>query len=416
MAMTKGPHLSDLIAPPFWPVYWDIQDGLHTYYNCYGGRGSTKSSFVSLEIVLGIMTDRDANALCMRKVASTLATSVFAQVQWAIDALEVNHLWKTTSNPMKATYLPTGQVILFRGLDKAKKLKSIKVPRGYIRYLWLEELDEYDGEEEMRSVQQSVLRGGPIFTVFRTFNPPISKSNWANEFVSTEHVNTLNHKSCYLQVNPEWLGEQFIADAEDLKRCNERAYQHEYLGEPIGTGGEVFTNLEIRTITDEEISHFDRISMGIDWGWNPDPFCWMKMNYDPAQKRLYLIDEYRVNMSPNEETWNYLKNVKGVTENDLIIADSAEQKSIGDYRAYGSLCRPAKKGPDSRRYSYKWLQSLNAIVIDPDRCPGAYKEFLNAEYQRTADDKLTGRYPEEDDHSIDAVRYAMEKIWRRKGN
>lgn len=411
----SGVRLSEVIAPAFYPVYWDVKEGKHTYYDLYGGRGSTKSSFISVEMVLGIMDDPAANGVVFRKVASTISTSVFEQILWAIDALGVSEHWKTTVNPHKAVYIPTGQVILFRGLDKAKKLKSIKVSKGYIKYCWFEELDEFAGEEEIRSVQQSVLRGGPKYVVFKSFNPPISISNWANKYVLKPHRGAYRHKSCYLDVPRDWLGEQFFDDAEDLKQTNYRAYQHEYLGDAVGTGGEVFDNLEIRAITDEEKSHFDNIYMGIDWGWYPDPFHWGKMHYDSTRKTLYIYDEMRCNKTSNAQTWNLLVMQHGVTGQDLITADSAEPKSIGDYRDYGSLCRPAIKGPDSVRYGMKWLQSLKKIVIDPYRCPYTSQEFTEYEYDRTDDDEIISSYPDANNHSIDCVRYAMERVYKRKG-
>lgn len=407
--------LSDIIAPSFYPVHWDIVDGKHTYYDLFGGRGSTKSTFIGVEIPLGIMQDPLANGIVFRKVASTIGTSVFEQVLWGIDALGVNDLWKATTSPYKLTYRPTGQVILFRGLDKAKKLKSIKVAHGYLKYLWFEELDEFAGEEEIRSVQQSVMRGGSKFVVFKSFNPPISRQNWVNQYVLTPRRAALRHKSCYTEVPPEWLGEQFFDDAEALRETNLRAYTHEYLGIPVGTGGEVFDNLEIREISDAEKSIFDNIYMGIDWGWYPDPFHWSKMHYDSTRKTLYIYDEYRANKQSNAETWNNLVMQKGVTGTDLITADSAEPKSIGDYRDYGSLCRPAVKGPDSVRYGIKWLQSLAKIVIDPFRCPETAREFQNYEYERTDAGDIISGYPDKDNHSIDSVRYAMERVWRRKG-
>jgi len=415
MADSETAKLSDIIAPQFYPVYWDIQNGGHTYYDLYGGRGSTKSSFIGTMLPLGIMQDPLANGVVFRKVASTIGTSVFEQVLWGIEALGVSDLWKATTSPYKLTYRPTGQVILFRGLDKAKKLKSIKVSRGYLKYLWFEELDEFAGEEEIRSVQQSVMRGGSQFVVFKSFNPPISRQNWANQYVLTPRRKALRHRSCYTEVPPAWLGEQFFDDAEALKETNLRAYMHEYLGIPVGTGGEVFDNLDIRQISDEEKSHFDNIYMGIDWGWYPDPFHWSKMHYDSARKTLYIYDEYRANKQGNAETWNNLVMQKGVTGTDLITADSAEPKSVGDYRDYGSLCRPAVKGPDSVRYGIKWLQSLKKIVIDPVRCPETAKEFQNYEYERTDDGDIMSGYPDKDNHSIDSVRYAMERVWRRKG-
>ncbi|MDD3337797.1 MAG: PBSX family phage terminase large subunit [Lachnospiraceae bacterium] len=410
-----GTRLTELIAPAFYPVYWDVRDGLHTYYDLFGGRGSTKSSFISVELVTGVMEDPLANAVVFRKVANTIGTSVYEQVLWAINELGVQDLWKGCTNPYRFTYKPTGQVILFRGLDKAKKMKSIKVSKGYLKYLWFEELDEFAGEEEIRSVQQSVMRGGPKFVVFKSFNPPISKSNWANEYVLKPKRRSLRHKSCYLDVPREWLGEQFFDDAEDLKETNPRAYEHEYIGNAVGTGGEVFDNLEIRIITAAERSRFDNIYMGIDWGWYPDPFHWGKMHYDAARRTLYIFDEFRTNKMSNYDTWNSLRLLKGVTGMDLITADSAEEKSIGDYRDYGSLCRPAIKGPGSVKYGMKWLQSLRKIVIDPISCPHTAKEFNNYEYERTPDDEIMSSYPDKDNHSIDMTRYAMERVYKRKG-
>ena len=413
--MIEGVKLSNIIAPSFYNLHWDIQAGNHTYYDLFGGRGSTKSTFIGVEIPLGIMQDPLANAVVFRKVASTIGTSVFEQVLWGIEALGVSDLWKPTTSPYKLRYKPTGQVILFRGLDKAKKLKSIKVSKGYLKYLWFEELDEFGGEEEIRSVQQSVMRGGSKFVVFKSFNPPISRSNWANEYVLKPRANAVRHMSCYKDVPAEWLGQQFFDDANELLLTNQRAYAHEYLGIPVGTGGEVFDNLCIRTITDQEISIFDNIFMGIDWGWFPDPYHWGKMHYDSTRKILYIYDEMRCYKTSNSETWNRLVMQKGVTGTDLITADSAEPKSVGDYRDYGSLCRGAIKGPDSIRYGIKWLQSLNQIVIDPVRCPETAREFQNYEYERTDDGEIVSGYPDHDNHSIDCIRYAMERVWKRKG-
>lgn len=408
-------RLTDLIGPAFYSVHWDIVNGRHTYYDLYGGRGSLKSSFISLEIPLGMTQDPQANAVIYRKVGNTVGDSVYEQVLWAIEALGMKDLWHCTRNPYRMIYKPTGQVILFRGLDKAKKMKSIKVSKGYLKYLWFEELDEFSGEEEIRSVQQSVMRGGSKFVVFKSFNPPISRSNWANQYVLKPRKDALRHSSCYTQAPPEWLGQQFIDDAEMLKAVNPRAYEHEYLGIPTGTGGEVFENLEIREITDDEISHFDNIFMGIDWGWYPDPFHWGKMHYDSTRRALYIYDEFRANKMSNAETWNSLVMLKGVTGSDLITADSAEPKSVGDYREYGALCREAIKGPDSVRYGMKWLQSLNKIVIDPVRCPETEHEFSHYEYERTENGEVISGYPDANNHSIDMTRYAMERVWRRKG-
>lgn len=407
--------LSDVIAPAFYPVHYDIIDGLHENYDLYGGRGSTKSSFISAEIIMGIMEDPMANAVVFRRRANTLETSVVEQMDWAIEALGVSELWHKTTRPYKLTYKPTGQQVIFRGLDDPQKVKSIKIAKGYFKYLWMEELDEFRGIEDIRSVEQSVLRGGPKYVVFKSFNPPITNSNWANTYVQTPKSGALRHKSCYLDVPEEWLGQKFLDDAEDLKNVNPRAYEHEYLGIPVGTGGEVFDNIEFRAIPDDELKRFDHIYMGIDWGWYPDPFQWIKVHYDSNRRVLYVVDEFRANKMSNQETWECLVKYHGVTNQDLITADSAEPKSIGDYRSYGSLCRGAVKGPDSVRYGMKWLQSLNSIVIDPSRTPYAAKEFREYEYEKNKDGEVLSGYPDINNHCIDAIRYSCERIFRRKG-
>ena len=279
--MNENPiNLDEIIAPAFYNVFWDILDGKHTYYDLYGGRGSTKSSFVGVMIPFLMMQDAEngimSNAVIFRKVGNTLRESVYEQIAWGIDALGVNELWDTSVSPMQYTYKPTGQKIIFRGLDKAKKTKSIKASKGYFKYLWFEELDEFSGIEEIRTVQQSVLRGGSKFVVFKTFNPPISRSNWANVYVEEPRDDSYRHKSDYRSVPVEWLGQQFIDDAEHLRKTNQRAYDHEYLGLPVGLGTNIFELLEIRTITDEEIQKYQSIYQGQDWGWYPDPKAFLR--------------------------------------------------------------------------------------------------------------------------------------------
>lgn len=357
----------------------------------------------------------DMHALVLRKYSNTLKDSVFNQIIWAIDILGLSSQFRATLSPMQITYKQTGQTMFFRGLDDPLKVKSIKPTFGYIGILWFEELDQFSGAEEIRSVEQSAKRGGSTFYVFKSFNPPISASNWANRYALENKDGKVVIKSDYRTVPLEWLGEEFISDAEYLQQRNPRAYEHEYLGVPTGTGGNVFENVDAREITEEERKQFDRIYMGVDWGWYPDPFVWVKMHYDANRRTLYIFDEYRCNKQSNKQTADTLINDKGVTAADLITADSAEPKSVGDYRSFGLYCRDAEKGPGSVDYSMKWLQSLNEIVIDSKSCPGTAKEFLQYEYERSKDGEIISGYPDRDNHSIDAVRYAMSPVWRKRG-
>jgi len=416
MTSQETVKLTDLIAPSFYSLHWDVADGLHTYYKLDGGRGSTKSTFVSIEIILGMMNDanlsKHTNAVVFRRYKDNLRGSVYEQLLWAIDKLGVSHVWKETLSPLRLTYLPTGQVILFKGADKVLKTKSIKVSKGYIKYLWFEELDEFEGAEKIRSIQQSVLRGGEKFTVFYSYNPPKSQRSWVNDPVQWNKTDTISHHSDYRSVPRAWLGEQFIADAEHLKATKPDAYNHEYLGEITGTGAEVFTNLTNRCITENEIKAFDRIRRGLDWGYASDPFHYAVCHYDKTRKRLYIFFEiHQVHLSNRKAA----KLVKAENKaNKEVIADSAEPKSIDEVRGYGLRIRGARKGPDSVDFGVKWLsEELEEIIIDAERCPNTWREFYGYELDRDANGNLKADYPDKDNHSIDAVRYAMEDDMKR---
>ena len=431
-------NMKDVLIPMFKSVLQDILQHKHTHYTFKGGRGSTKSSFISIMIVLLMIAYKDIHVVVFRKVGNTIKNSVFSQVIWAIDKLGLTSLFKipkSISSPI--VFLPTGQQILFMGLDDPNKVKSVKLPFGYIGVTWFEELDQFSGEAEIRKVLQSTMRGGQLFWDFRSFNPPISNLNWANQYAldALSRTNTLVSSNTYLDVPVEWLGQAFIDEALDLKETNPRAYEHEYLGIPVGTGGNVFENVKPMYMTDEFISHFDHIYNGLDWGWYPDPLAFTKCHLDIARRTLYIFGEYRANRTSNQAAFDYLyKNSKlylGTDEelakiglkqrpllmaDEILTADSAEPKSVSDFKAYGGYgARPAEKGPDSVNYSMKWLQSLSAIYIDPIRCPGTLKEFADYEYERDKDDEVISGYPDMNNHNIDACRYATERVWKRKG-
>lgn len=405
---------STMVAPVFAPVVFDIQEHGHTEYVLPGGRGSTKSSFISLDVIDLIEKNDQMHAVVMRQVGDTLRGSVYQQILWAIDALDLTEEYHATVSPLEITKKRTGQKIYFRGADDPGKIKSIKVPFGYIGILWLEELDQFTGPESVRKIEQSVIRGGDVAYIFKSFNPPKTASNWANKYIKIPKATRMIVESTYLDVPPKWLGKPFLDEAEFLKQTNPEAYENEYLGVANGSGGSVFSNVVIREITDEEVEQFDHIYNGIDWGWYPDPYHFIRCHYDAARLRLFIFQEYRCNKQSNRQTADKLIEM-GITGNDLLTCDSAEEKSIGDYKAYGLLARGAIKGPGSVDYSMKWLQSLREIVIDNVRCPHTATEFLEYEYERDKEGNVISGYPDANNHAIDAVRYAMNPIWKKKG-
>ncbi len=405
--MTK---LKEIIAPSFYAVHRDIAAGKHTHYWLKGGRGSTKSSFVSVEIPLGIMRNPDANAVVIRKVGLYLKDSVYEQLMWAIERLGVSHLWQAKLSPLELVYLPTGQRIIFRGADKPKKLKSTKVRKGYIRYVWYEEADEFAGEEEIRTINQSLLRGGREFTVFYTYNPPKSQRNWINSAVAEPAEDKLVHHSDYRTVPAEWLGEQFLAEAEHLRTAKPEAYAHEYLGEVTGTGGEVFANITVREISLEERRQFSHIRRGLDWGYAADPTAYVVCALE--RRRLFIFGEiyrYGVKFDPLAEA------IKAENpQNSAVSAESADPRSNDEMRDRGLKIYPVKKGAGSVEHGITWLQNLDEIIIDPVSCPNAKREFCGYEYVPDGNGGFRDGFPDKDNHTIDAVRYALEADIGRK--
>ena len=405
--------VNERISPAFRDLLWQIlHEHPHTVV-CKGGRGSTKSSFVGIALVILLLQHPQCHAVVLRKIANTLRNSVYAQIQWAIGALGLQDMFRCTVSPMEITYLPTGQKILFFGLDKPEKLKSIKLPFGYIGIDWFEEADQFSGEAEIRNVKQSTLRGGEFAMTFLSFNPPAAARNWANRYARETEPGKIVHHSTYLTTPRDWLGQRFFDDAEFLKKTKPTSYRHEYLGEAVGNGTQVFDNIRLESITKAQINSFNEITSGVDWGWYPDPWAFNRMSYDAARRTLYIFDELTRRKLNNFETARLVQS--RIPEGEDVIADSAEKKSCADYRDCGIRCFEANKGPGSVNQSMKWLQGLSAIVIDPVRCPDTAKEFSEYEYAVAKDGEVIPGYVDADNHHIDGVRYGTNRIWTRRG-
>lgn len=381
-------------------------------YTFKGGRGSLKSSYVSLKIVELLKNNPNMHACVVRKVAGTLKDSVYAQMKWAIRELGLEEEFSYKTSPLEIRYKKTGQVIYFRGADDPIKLKSIKPPFGYIGILWKEEKDQLAGDAEERSINQSVLRGnGTEFYDFSSYNPPKSKDNWVNKILLEPDPNRVVHETTYLEAPAGWLGQKFIEDAQHLKEVNPDAYEHEYLGIPNGNGGNVFENLIIREISDEELSRFDTIFQGLDFGWYPDPSAFVRIYYDSDEETIYFMDEFYKNKFPASEKVAWLQE-RGY-DDYILTCDSSAPEQINDLRTLGINAKGAVKGAGSIEYGMQWLL-CRKIVIDPARTPNVYQEFAHYEYERDKDDNIISGYPDHDNHLIDATRYALEKYCNKR--
>ncbi|MEK5277753.1 MULTISPECIES: PBSX family phage terminase large subunit [unclassified Paenibacillus] len=415
--------LSEIVTPQF-KSFWQASNS-HRYLRhvLKGGRGSAKSTHIGLKVIKDVMK-YPVTALVIRKVARTLEESVFEQLKEAIEILGVSAYWRVLKSPLQLIYLPRGNRIIFRGADDPLKLKSIKVSKFPIAIMWIEELAEFKTEEEVTTIENSVLRAelpdGLFYAFYYSYNPPKRKQNWTNKKYESQfrQANTYVHHSTYLD-NPH-LSKAFLEEAAEAKTKGKidkdglsLRYKWEYLGEAIGSGVVPFDNLVFREITDDEIKSFDNIRQGIDWGYGVDPVSFGRWHYDKTRRRLYALDErYGVKISNRElAEWINARKYHDV----ITTADNAEPKSIDEMKTYGIRIRGAKKGPGSVEYGEKWLDDLKEIVIDSKRTPHTAKEFEDIDYQTDADGNPRAKLEEKDNHSIDQCRYALEGDMDRSG-
>jgi len=409
--MTSPISLKSKVAPPFYPVHNAIRNNTHSQIWLKGGRGSTKSSFVAVEIILGIIQDPTANALCLRKVSDTLRTSIHENISWAINELDLQDYFITKVSPPEFVYKPTGQKIILKGLDNAQKLKSIKVKKGYFKYLWFEELDEFGGLEEIRNVEQSVLRAGDVFTEFLTYNPPNDVNSWVNDEAKAENSDRYVHHSTYMDVPAHWLGKRFLDDAERLRRNNYDAYRHEYLGEIVGRADQIIFNGKWREEAFEISTAWPEPLFGADWGFSQDPTTLNKMYV--YKDVLYISHEAN---AVGCDTVDVPELFDGIPESRRykIWADSARPETISHVRKAGFSIEGVEKWKGSVEDGVAFIRSFKEIVIHP-RCKHTIKEFKTYAYKI---DRLTKEIlpdiVDANNHHIDAIRYGLSKVIQNK--
>ena len=406
---SEGLKLSDIYLESFIDFHFAYKEEKHTFYALKGGRGSAKSSHISIELILDLMAN-PVNAIVVRRYANTLEDSVFEQLLWAIDKLGVSHKWKIKKSPLKLVYVPRGNEIIFRGADDPGKIKSIKKSSFPIARLWVEELDEFKMEEDVSKVSNSIIREqlpkGHSYKMLFSYNPPKRKQSWINKKFSNslapEHY--FIHHSDYK--GNKFMSEEFLKEAEHHREINPARYRWEYLGEPIGSGVVPFANVEYTRISDEMVESFNNIKQGIDFGYAVDPVHFGRWHYDKTRRTLYAIAEIHEVKLSNRELARKIQKLR--YDDYVIICDSAEPKSIDELREWGLKVRSAKKGPGSVEFGEKWLDDLERIVIDPKRTPNIAREFEMIDYEVDRFGEVKSKLTDKDNHSIDALRYALE--------
>lgn len=407
---TNRVYLPDIVGKGY-GAFWRFKG---RYKAVKGSRASKKSSTQALKAIIEIVENPTVNWLVVRKVERTLRDSCFAQLKWAIHRLQLDRYFKCSTSPLEITYVPTGQKILFRGLDDPLKVTSITVEVGSLCRLWVEEAYEITSEEAFDRLDESIrgqLPQGMYHQVVLTFNPWSDRHWLKKRFFDEPSENVLAMTTNYLC--NEFLSDSDLVLFEEMKK-NPRRYRTAGLGEWGIVEGLVFENWEERVFDVNEIAKRPNVksAFGMDFGYVNDPstlFCGL---VDTVAREIYVFDEMYERGMSNEDILSKVTEMGYAKER--IKADSAEPKSIAYLRKAGLRnIRAAKKGPDSIRAGISIIQDYK-IIIHP-QCVNFITEISNYTWDKDKFDNMVNKPIDDFNHLMDAMRYAMEEFDGRKG-
>ena len=397
--MSKQVSLSEVVGKG----YTEFFNTKKTYVVCKGSRGSKKSKSAALYHIYAMMKYPLSNTLVVRKVERTLRDSCYSDLKWAIERLGVSHLWQCTTSPLEITYKPTGQKIIFRGLDSPFKITSISVPHGVLNFLWIEEAYEILKEDEFNTIDESIrgkLPDGYFKRVTITFNP-WSEMHWLKRrFFDVPLDNVLAMTTTY-RCN-EWLSETDIAMYEDIRRRSPSRARIACDGEWGVAEGLVFDNWRVEDLS-EQIPRFDNIRAGMDFGYASDPNALVKLHIDNKRKTIYVFDEYYQAGMTDAELLRVCKDFFGTL---YVTCDSADPKTIDYLAANGIRAVGAVKGADSILRGIRWLQGFD-IVIDK-KCVNFIREISQYAWEKDKYDNIMAKPVDANQHLLDSTRYACE--------
>lgn len=377
-----------------------------------GGRGSIKSNFIAALVEETIYNDPQAHCVFTRRYKTDLRGSVYNQFMKTIIRHGRLDDWEFTTSPMCAKYRKTGQMVIFVGADKPISLKSYNLSFGYVKLLIHEECDEMAGVEQMDNIEDTFLRSDTPALDVKIFNPPKSANNFMNEYTASKENDpqTLVCHSYYYNVPVEWLGTRFFERAEWFKINKPKYYANNYLGQVTGTGGAIFENLELRTITNEEIAAMPFFYYGLDFGYE-HPQAFVKCYYDRETDILYPIEEVYSKRCKNSTFAQKIKQYKSVE----IIADSARPDNISDMNDWGFDVIGAVKrwgANKGRDYCWEWLRQCNKIVVDRARTPHLAEELTKLEFELLKDGSFSSEYPKLNEDCTMALIYSLNRVIR----
>jgi phage terminase, large subunit, PBSX family len=401
---SKKIRLPDLVGKGY-KDFWNFKG---RYRVCKGSRGSKKSKTTALFFIYSMMKYPGANLLVVRKVYRTLKDSCFTDLKWAINILGVQDYWSVKESPLEIIYIPTGQKILFRGLDDPLKVTSITVETGNLCWAWIEEAYEINKEQDFNMLDESI-RGTveePLYKqITLTFNPWNERHWLKKRFFDVEDENIMAKTTNYMC--NEWLDDSDKKLFEDMKKNNPRRYQVAGLGNWGIVEGLVYENWEEKEFDVNEISKRKGVksAFGLDFGYTNDPSAFFCGLIDVANKEIYVFDEIYKNAMKNRQIAEEI--IRKGYGKEKIVADSQEPKSIDELYDLGLKgIRKSRKGRDSINNGVQYIQDYK-IIIHP-RCVNFITEISNYMWDKDKFDNPVNKPVDDFNHLMDAMRYALE--------
>lgn len=399
---TKTIKLPEIVGKGY-KSYWSFRG---RYDVCKGSRASKKSKTTALRIIYNMMKYDQSNTLVVRKTYRTLKDSCFTDLKWATKRLEVENLWEFKYSPLEATYLRTGQKILFRGLDDPLKVTSITVEYGYLCWAWLEESYEITSEKDFDTLDESIRGELPPHLWKQwmiTFNP-WNEHHWLKKrFFDAENDPDILAITTNYKCN-EWLDDADLRLFENMKKNNPRRYQVAGLGNWGIVDELVYENWKEEEFTLDQVIDCDSVN-GIDFGYTNDPAAVFIGFIDTEHKKLYVWDEiYKKGLS-NKRLYEEIESSH--YQKKSFTADCAEPKSIDELRGYGLRVEKSQKGKDSITHGIQYIQDFE-IIIHP-RCVNFITEIGNYTWDEDRLGNKINRPIDDFNHLMDSMRYAVEK-------
>ena len=386
-------------------TFWNFKG---RYRVVKGSRASKKSKTTALWIIYQMQKHKESNTLVIRKTFRTLKDSCWTDLKWAVHRLGTDHLWNFTLSPLEAVYMPTGQKILFRGLDDPLKVTSITVGVGVLCWMWIEEAYEIMSEEDFDMLDESI-RGecpeGLWKQITITFNPWNERHWLKKRFFDSPDPEVLALTTNY-KCN-EWLDEADKMVFERMKKTNPRRYAVAGLGGWGIVDGLVYENWTEQEFTIEEVRMMNpdfKTLCGLDFGYTNDPSAFLAMFLDMKNRTLFIYDEFYEKGMSNRKIATKITSMG--YKKEKTTADSAEPKSIDELKSLGIRVKGAKKGKDSIANGIQWIQDLK-IIVHP-RCVNFLTEISNYTWEKDKFGKKLNVPIDDFNHLMDAMRYGVE--------